>query len=153
MVTRTLPHFMFDAYIVLSPCTQSRREYCHLGERNEDSTEEIWAWEGVVVCLVIGGRTGMSDRCLTSPKSETQCFTCQPFCCIKLGICQYFVLFNNAVICRDYTASLMTGMSTEHWWNVTVWGKPKYSRKILKLSILCIFLIACFLNINNINTK
>ena len=23
----------------------------------------------------------MSDMCLASPKSETQCFTCQPFCC------------------------------------------------------------------------
>jgi hypothetical protein len=39
--------------------------------------------QSVVVCLVIGGRTGMSDMCLTSPKSETQCFTCQPFCCTK----------------------------------------------------------------------
>jgi len=51
----------------------------------------------------------MSDRYLASPKSETQCFTCQPFCCSMLDICQYFVLFKNAVICRDYTASMMTG--------------------------------------------
>ena len=62
----------------------------------------------MVVCLVTGGRTGMLDRCLTFPKSETQCVTCQPFCCSMLDMCQYFVLFNNTVIGRDYTASIVT---------------------------------------------
>jgi hypothetical protein len=52
----------------LSAWAQPRGEHFHLGERNEDSTKEISAREGVVVCLVIGRRTGMSDRRLMSPK-------------------------------------------------------------------------------------
>jgi hypothetical protein len=107
MVPRTCRHFTI-CILCLSPWARPRGEYFHLGERNEDSIEAISAWEGVVVCLVIGGQNGMSDRCLSSPKPETQWFTCQPFCCSMLVMCQYFVLFNNAVICRDYTALMVT---------------------------------------------
>ena len=104
VVTQTRRHFTL-CIRCLFPCAQPR---FHLGEKNEDNTEPIAAWTGVVVCLVIGGRIGMSDMCLMFPKSETQCFTCQPFCYSMLGMCQYFVLFNNAIICRDYTALMMT---------------------------------------------
>ena len=86
MVTRTRRHFTLCIHC-LSPCAQPRGDYFHLEERNEDSTETISAWAGVVVCLVIGVRAGMSDRCLTSPKSETQYFTCQPFCFVACSVC------------------------------------------------------------------
>ena len=63
------------------------------------------------------------------------------FCCSMLGMCQYFVLFNIAAICIDYRAWMMIELVQSIGGMSLSGKKPKYSRKILNLSILCVLRI------------